>query len=62
MEEFELNGIDIATMKKIMGVDPEAEQYGCDVPPELVQTLAEYIDSPFTVNSLCDYQIDFYRR
>ncbi|GAA5082212.1 DUF7683 domain-containing protein [Nocardia iowensis] len=59
--EYPLHGLELPTLKKMLGIEEGIEIYGYDVSPEQAIELGKYIREPFTVDEKCDYQVGFYR-
>lgn len=59
--EYRLNGIDLADLKRLLGIDVQVEIYGYGVPASRVPELGKYTEEPVIVDESCDYQVGFFR-
>ncbi|WP_127916138.1 DUF7683 domain-containing protein [Prescottella agglutinans] len=59
--EYRLNDLDLADLKRLLGIGERLELYGYDVPASLVPELGKYTEEPVIVDESCDYQVGFFR-
>ncbi|MFD1814578.1 DUF7683 domain-containing protein [Rhodococcus gannanensis] len=62
VHEYRLTGIELADLKLLLGIDPELEVFGYDVPDSLVAQIGKYAEGPVIVDESCDYQVGFFRQ
>ncbi|MBH0778842.1 DUF7683 domain-containing protein [Nocardia bovistercoris] len=59
--EYPLQGIDVSDLKKMLGIDENAEIYGYDLLPAQASNLTRHINGSFTTDTSYEYQVGFYR-
>lgn len=60
VREYRLN-IELDDLKRMLGIDPDIEIFGYDVPDVLVPEVGKYAKEPVIVDDECDYQVGFFR-
>lgn len=60
VRDYPLARLSLDELKQILGVDPLAEQYGADVPLDLLPKIVAHVNEPFQFDESCIYQVDFY--
>lgn len=61
VREYRLT-IALPDLKRMLGIDPDIEVFGGDVPDALVLEVGKYAEEPVIVDESCLYQVGFFRQ